>query len=155
MPLRDDIVAHARRYIDVRFTHQGRGGEGLDCLGLLLATAKDAGLVFETLSVTHIDVPNYNLRPDTTLLRQKLERFLVPIGIEVLSPSDIVLLRVNGSPQHLAIITDYPMQGELGMIHAYAPARAVIEHRYDEGWRQETYAAYRLPQVGLEFPART
>jgi hypothetical protein len=39
-----------------------------------------------------------------------------------------------------------PMPGEMGMIHAYAPARKVVEHRYDPQWRRQTYAAYRILQ---------
>jgi hypothetical protein len=38
------------------------------------------------------------------------------------------------------------MPGEMGMIHAYAPARKVVEHRYDPQWRRQTYAAYRILQ---------
>jgi NlpC/P60 family len=146
MTLRDDIVVCARRYINVRFSHQGRGADGLDCLGLLLVTAADCGCLFEGLEVTNMDVPTYGARPDTALLKQKLDQFLVPISSTELLYGDIVLLKVNGSPQHLAIICDYPMVGELGIIHAYAPARKVVEHRYDAAWRRDTYAAYRLPQ---------
>ena len=31
------------------------------------------------------------------------------------------------------------------MIHAYAPARKVVEHRYDSAWQKATQAVYRLP----------
>lgn len=144
---RHAIVACARHFLGVRFTHQGRSGEGLDCLGLLLVTAERAGLAFERTPVMALDVPTYGVRPDVHFLRQRLDRFLVPIPVQELAPADVVLLKVNGSPQHLAIISDYPMAGELGMIHAYAPARKVIERRYDPAWRHETYAAYRLPHV--------
>lgn len=155
MTLRDDIVAHARRYIGVPFVHQGRGEAGLDCLGLLLHVATQAGLQFAGAKAADIDVPSYGLRPDTALLKQKLERHLIAVSTDVLQPADIVLLKVNGSPQHLAILSDYPAQDELGMIHAYAPARAVVEHRYDHAWKRNTYAAFRLPQLRSEFPAAT
>ncbi len=147
MPTRQDIVACARRHLDIRFLHQGRGRDGLDCLGLLLVTAAEAGLAFERQPVMALDVPTYGLRPDSLLLRQKLERFLLPIAIDAVLPADIVLLKISGLPQHLAILSDYPMAGELGMIHAYAPARKVVEHRYDPQWRRDSYAAYRLPQL--------
>ena len=147
MTNRHDIVACARQFIGVRFAHQGRSEHGLDCLGVLLLTADRAGLVFGAQTVQQIDVPNYGMRPDTELLRRKLDRFLVPIGYAEIAPADIILLKVNGSPQHLAIICDYPMQDELGMVHAYAPAGKVVEHRYDRSWRRQTYAAFRLPHV--------
>ena len=150
MPTSHDVVACARQFIDVRFSHQGRGPEGLDCLGLLLATASRAGLVFENMPVLALDVPTYGTRPDNALLRRKLSRFLQSIACDEVAPADIILLNIAGLPQHLAIVTDYPMKGELGMIHAYAPARKVVEHRYDPQWRGDTYAAYRLPQLGSD-----
>lgn len=140
-----DIVAAARRYLDVPFVHQGRGECGLDCLGLLLVVAKRCGLSFKGLAVSDIDVPTYGMRPDTLLLKQRLDHFLQPIPREQVAVGDVVLLKVHGSPQHLAIICDYPMVGELGIIHAYAPVRKVVEHRYDPAWKRDTYAAYRLP----------
>ena len=147
MNQRQRIVACARHFIDVRFIHQGRSINGLDCLGLLLATATHAGLVFEGVHTRAIAVPDYGLRPDVTLLKSKLDYFLVPISPAEILPADIVLLKVNGSPQHLAILSDYPMADEVAMVHAYAPARKVVEHRYDLAWRKATYAAYRLPQL--------
>ena len=56
MTERHDIVTCARQFLDVRFVHQGRSREGLDCLGLLIATAREAGLDFEAMPVTEIDV---------------------------------------------------------------------------------------------------
>jgi hypothetical protein len=147
MDQREHVIACARRFMDVRFRHQGRSVAGVDCLGLLLLTAEEAGVTFGGTEAKTLGVPRYGVRPDTTLLKQKLDEFLDPVITHEIRPADIVLLRVHGSPQHLAIITDYPMRGELGMIHAYAPAGKVVEHRYDPVWRKETYAAYRLPHI--------
>lgn len=141
MTLQEEIVAVARRYLHVPFVHQGRSIAGLDCLGLLLITAKECGLPF----VESIDVPTYSMRPDTVLLQQKLMHFLEPVTPCDIRPGDVLLLRVQHAPQHLAIVTDYPAVNALGMIHAYAPARAVVAHRYDEEWQALTHAAYRLP----------
>lgn len=141
-----DIVAAARAYVGVRFAHQGRSAAGLDCLGLLIASADDCGLTFGGKPASGLDVPQYGTRPDVVLLHQKLSTYLTAIALESVCPGDVVVLKINGSPQHLALIADYPLSGELGMIHAYAPARAVVEHRYDAHWRTNTYAAFRLPQ---------
>lgn len=67
-------------------------------------------------------------------------------GVDRESETMLGMLKIDGVPQHLALITDYPMPGEMGMIHAYAPARKVVEHRYDPQWRRQTYAAYRILQ---------
>ena len=142
-----DVIACARRFSGVRFMHQGRSAAGLDCLGLLMITAQTLNLRFADSPVEVLDIPTYGTRPDVILLKQKLDTHLTPIPLAEAVEGDIVVLKVDGLPQHLALITDYPLQGELGMIHAYAPARQVVEHRYDAQWRRQTYLAYRLPQL--------
>ncbi len=142
-----DIIALARGYVGVRFAHQGRGRDGVDCLGLLIAVADECGLEFDGKPSSALDVPQYGSRPDVVALKQKLDAHLTPITRADVRPADIVVLKIDGSPQHLALITDYPMAEEMGMIHAYAPARKVVEHRYDKDWRHATYGAYRLPQL--------
>lgn len=147
MTTASDIIACARQFLGVRFAHQGRTPEGLDCLGLLIVTAQAAGVTIAGEEVSSVDIPHYGNRPDVQLLRKKLDGHLLSIDRSAVCEGDVVLLKVDGLPQHLALITNYPMVGELGMIHAYAPARCVVEHRYDEHWRQQTYAAYRLPDI--------
>jgi hypothetical protein len=143
-----DIIAHARALLGVRFLHQGRDAEhGVDCLGLLLVVAEKAKLKFSGKHPMEIDVPNYRTKTDTNFLQAQLANFLQPISLSAVRPADIVLLEINGSPQHLALLSDYPVAGELGMIHAHAVARKVVEHRYDAQWRKVTRAAYRLPQL--------
>jgi hypothetical protein len=53
------------------------------------------------------------------------------------------LLRINDFPQHVAFIGDYEGDGH-SLIHAYIQARGVVEHAFDEYWRQRVVAAYRL-----------
>lgn len=142
-----EVIACARQLIGVRFAHQGRSPLGLDCLGLLILVAQRLDLKFGGKPAIELDVPHYGARPDIALLKAKLDGHLVAIEAKQVGAGDIVLLKVMGSPQHLALLSDYPMAGELGMIHAYAPARQVVEHRYDRHWRNNLYAAYRLPQL--------
>jgi hypothetical protein len=141
-----DVIACARQCIGARFVHQGRCVDGLDCLGLLIVISQSLGLHFHGHAANELDVPEYGMRPDVALLKRKLDDYLVPIPRQEVQEADIVLLKIDGSPQHLALLSDYPMPNELGMIHAYAPARKVVEHRYDSHWRLHTYSAYRLPQ---------
>ena len=142
-----EVITRARQFLGVRFAHQGRSVAGLDCLGLLMLTSQTLGLAFDGAGVEALDVPHYGTRPDAMLLKQKLDTHLQGIEKTDVRAADILLLKIDGMPQHLALLTDYPMAGELGMIHAYAPAREVVEHRYDAHWRRDTYGAYRLPQV--------
>jgi hypothetical protein len=140
-----DLILAAREFIGVKFAHQGRSREGLDCLGLLLVSAAAVGLRFDGVAARDVDVPNYSMRPDTVFLQQQLERFLVPVSEA--KAADVVLLEIDGAPQHLAILSDYPVVGELGMIHAYAVSRKVVEHRYDTRWQKATRNIYRVAHV--------
>jgi cell wall-associated NlpC family hydrolase len=143
MTTSDALIASARALLGVRFAHQGRhSAHGLDCLGMLLVAAERAGIVIGGQSPLALSTPNYGTRPDTAMLRAELERWLAPVA-EAQS-GDVLLLDVQGDPQHLALVTDYPQEGELGMIHAYAVARKVVEHRYDAGWRKATRMRFRL-----------
>lgn len=145
MVTESDVVSAARKFLGVKFAHQGRSVAGLDCLGLLLVSAAEEGLTFDGSHISTIDVPNYPTRPDTVFLCTQLERFLVRVNDARMA--DVALLEIDGAPQHLAILSDYPAAGELGMIHAYAVSRKVVEHRYDEHWQKATRQIYRLPQL--------
>lgn len=142
------LMAQARSYIGTRFAHQGRSKvTGVDCLGLLLCVAQDAGLKLRQQEVALYDRTDYGAFPDAQMLRQQLETALEPT--QEMSVGDIVLLRIDGRPQHLALISDYPVEGAFGMIHAYAPMRKVVEHRMDEVWVQRIEQVFRIPS-GLE-----
>jgi hypothetical protein len=151
------LIACARGYVGVRFAHQGRAKQtGVDCLGLLIAVAEEAGLCFDGMPPSALDRTDYGTYPDAEFLRARLEYFLAPVPFDEVREGDVLLLAIDGRAQHLALVTDYPVAGELGMIHAYAPARKVIEHRLDESWRKAIVGVYRLPltvAVSLELPA--
>lgn len=140
-----DIVAAARGLLGVRFAHQGRSEAGLDCLGLLLLSAERAGLRVDDMSPLALDVPDYGARPDAALLHSKLGEHLV--AVVQAQPGDILLLRIDGRAQHLALVSDYPIDGVCGMIHAYAATRKVVEHAYDTQWKRATQRIFRLPQL--------
>src|SRR6187399_3241506 len=73
MTTRDHIVACARTFLDVRFAHQGRSAaEGLDCLGLLIATAEKAGCRLQGMRPSALDQREYGSRPDTGYLQTML-----------------------------------------------------------------------------------
>jgi len=144
------IVACARGWIGTRFHHQGRVKKtathkgGVDCLGVLVGVASELNLVgFDGLLLTAADEINYSHYPDSVHLRTRLLALLSPMAIDAIEPGDIVLLEVNNSPQHLAIVSD--IGGKLGFIHAYAPAKAVVEHQIDSWWHERIEAAFRIP----------
>ena len=143
MDQRDQLVASARAFLGVRFSHQGRHpATGLDCLGLLIATASRAGVTLQGKAPEALDDRQYGVRPDTDYLQRMLGAHLQAVDAPEIG--DVLLLSIDGRPQHLALVSDYPVADELGMIHAYAVARKVVEHRLDEAWRQKIHQVYRV-----------
>ncbi len=141
--MNNDIVACARGWLGTRFHHQGRLKKsdihkgGVDCLGLLIGVAEELNLAF-----TKYDETSYSHYPDTEKLRKNLASVMKEILIENIEIGDILLLNVDGNPQHLAIVSE--IAGELAIIHAYAPARSVVEHVLDGWWMEKIVTAFRV-----------
>lgn len=129
----EDIVVAARRWLGTSFHHQGRvRGVGVDCAGLVIGVARELGLM-------DFDVTGYGHRPDDQEMERLVRVHLAEIPLADAAPGDVLLLLIDGRPQHLGILTD------IGLIHAYAPARKVVEHRIDEVWPARIRAAFRFP----------
>lgn len=144
----DRIVQAARGWIGTRFHHQGRVKKtsshrgGVDCLGLLIGVAKELRLEARCgTPLAALDDTAYPHSPDTIRLQQVLRSALQEIPVGGIEAGDVVLLRVEDSPQHLAIVSSD--NERLGIIHAYAPARAVVEHALDTEWNSRIEGAFR------------
>ncbi len=130
---REQVVAAARAWAGTPWRHQGRvRGVGVDCVGLIIGVARDLGL-------SAFDVTGYRRRPAERDLLAGCRAHMraVPLAL----PGDAMLFRIDGQAQHLGIATD------IGLLHAHAPMRRVVEHRLDEYWRARIVAAFRLPGV--------
>ena len=135
-----DIISSARACIGTRFRHQGRlKDNGLDCVGLLVWVARS----FENNVQDCLD---YDRHPAHGLLEGHLKLSgLREIAVDEARPGDVALFRFDGPPQHVAILAD--AREPFSMIHAYMPARRVVEHRMDEIWQKRFVGAYRFPGV--------
>ena len=138
----DDVVAAARAYLGVPFAHQGRTRHGLDCLGLLVCVAKDLALKHQTGLLADADELGYSHYPDSERLKTGLEQYLKPS--DTLIAGNVVLMRVDSHERHLGLIGGYSGAGEHSMIHAYAPARKVVEHHLSQEWRENITRIYTL-----------
>ena len=164
MPFVHPIVVSARSWIGTRFAHQGRVKKtsahagGVDCLGLLVGVAQELSLQGRNgIVLSRFDQENYGHNPESYRLKDMLTQLLEPVPAEELTPGDIVLMTLEAHPQHLGIVSDYPTgpadeHTVLGLIHAYASARKVVEHRLDESWRARITDAFRVAAIS---PYRT
>lgn len=127
------IISAASAYLGTRWHHQGRSRAGLDCIGLMVCTARDLGM-------TVLDETGYSRQPDGRQLKAALDAHL--LRIDAPEPGAVLLMRFEQHPQHVALMAD---GGDI--IHAYAGARKVVRHRLDDLWAGRIVAVYRFPGV--------
>lgn len=128
------MVEAARGYLGTPFHHQGRArGVGVDCIGLLVGAARDAGLPVS-------DVIDYARDPDGRSLIVNLRAQLDEVRFDDAQPGDVLAFWFARPylPQHVAIKT------ERGMIHTYANVGRVVEHRLAGPWRKRAHSAWRF-----------
>ncbi len=128
------ILAAARACLGTPFLHQGRiPGRALDCAGLLIAIAQAVGADYR-------DVAGYGPNPSGGLLEAALDDqpCLERVPVHARCPGDLLLMRFDADPQHLAVLT-----GET-IIHAYANVGTVCEHRLSAVWTARIVRVYRF-----------
>lgn len=130
------LIAEARSYLGVRFRHQGRSRQGVDCAGLI-------AVCLIALGREPTDVEAYGREPLNQGLRAMLvENFGEPIAKADMQPGDVALMRFRGEPSHVGLVTDYPYGG-LALIHAFAQVKKVVEHRIDSEWLGNIVEVFR------------
>jgi NlpC/P60 family putative phage cell wall peptidase len=146
MTIANDIVSHARAWVGTPFHHQARlKGKGCDCLGLVVGVVDELGLKDKNgVQLAAYDEVTYSREPDGAYLTEKLTGLLFEVPVEEARAGDLGLFKVRENPQHLAILSDY--EGTLGMIHSFAPARRVVEHRLDDDWKLRILKVFRWQQ---------
>lgn len=127
------ICNAARSYTGTPYKHQGRApGAGLDCIGLVVASYKAAGVEF--------DLPtDYSRVPRPALLVKHLSRYCDIVPVQEIAAGDILLLKLRKYPQHLALYV-----GEGRIVHSYQAARKVIEQDLDPRTLKQIHSVHRL-----------
>lgn len=108
-----DYAERALALVGTRFRPQGRGPDGLDCVGVVLATfGLTAGAVRR----------NYSLKDDHQAeVRSGLAAHFRKINVRKLSEGDVMLMKVADVQLHLAVRT------AAGFVHAHAGIGRVVE----------------------------
>lgn len=132
MPTPDDVIAEARRWLGTPFHHQGRIlGRGTDCAGVIIGVGKALDIMpgFD-------DFLAYGHTPHAGTMEKLLDLHLVRQDGPP-APGDVLYMRFEGEPQHLAIFAGPTI------IHAYSIVRRCVEHRLDRTWRARICAVFR------------
>jgi lipoprotein Spr len=129
----EPIAARARELLGTRFRFQGRGPDGVDCIGVAVHAL---GLRCEAAP------RDYALRGGSLA---RLGAGLQAIGLqlcadEAAAPGDVLVLRPAPEQLHLAVATG------TGFIHADAGLRRVVERPLPLPW--PCLARWRAPQRG-------
>jgi cell wall-associated NlpC family hydrolase len=137
-----DVVAEARCWIGVKWRHQGRSREGVDCLGLVRQVGSALGLL-------DFDTRDYARQAADESMLWQCRELLLPVEANDWSPGDIPVMRF-GNNRHIGFFGDY-LHGGLSIIHAYTSMRRVVEHRFTEDWLRAQNASligvFRFPGV--------
>jgi cell wall-associated NlpC family hydrolase len=131
------LVDAARTYLGVKFRHRGRTRFGLDCAGLVWCAYRDCGHVLH-------DFQHYGREPYRDGLVTHVRQALGDPISEPLQPGDVVLMRYDVNPHHIAIIGDYAVGG-LSMIHTSGEVERVSENILSGRWRGRITHTFRRP----------
>jgi cell wall-associated NlpC family hydrolase len=134
---RSELVAAGRNYLGVPWRHLGRTSAGLDCIGLVLLAARDAGLELP-------DPPSYERHPQGG----RLMSGVLAHGRRVVQaePGDVLVLRMGVYAGHLGIATSHRAYGVPGILHAYAARRHVVEQPMDAEMTAALVAIVRVAE---------
>jgi len=134
------VVTEARSWLGVKWLHQHRSREGVDCAGLVICVARALGLV-----TPGFDLTGYGRRPDGSLLAL-CDAHMRRIRRDEMQPGDVLVVAIEHEPQHMGIVGDY-RHGGLSLIHAASKAGRVVETRLMFLRNQQFRGAYALPGV--------
>ena len=130
------LIDAARKYLGTPFRHRGRTASGLDCAGL-------GWIAYRDLGVELPDVRAYGREPFKNGLMDGLAAALGEPVSDGPRPGDVVVMRFERDPHHVALIASAPYGGALTMIHADSHHGCVVEHRLSEDWCARIVAVYR------------
>lgn len=132
----------AQTFLGTPFRHRGRG-HYLDCAGLGKAA-------YAKLGVELPDFLLYGREPHKDdLIRYVVKALgepvaLAPVRVWNLQPDDVVVMRFNVEPHHIAVLGPYPYGG-LAMIHADGHTNRVVEHRLSSDMIKRITHVFRRP----------
>jgi cell wall-associated NlpC family hydrolase len=137
------VADAAASYEGVKWRHQGRDRNGIDCLGLLVMVAIDLGIEGAEKFVRY-DFRNYGRLPPNRLAQE-----LISAGMLRAQPGigRVGLFAQPGTyPSHVAIFGDGEMIHALPSNDRKNPGK-VVRHGYTAHWPSQFRGAFAFPGV--------
>ncbi|MCT4635194.1 MAG: hypothetical protein N4A31_02965 [Rickettsiales bacterium] len=137
-----EIIQEAHSWLGTRFKHQGRvkisseGKGGCDCLGLII------GLGLKTKFGENLKNYDQQVYPKLLTSDALLEQLdLLLESTDEVSLGNILLIRINNWPQHLAVVVE--TNPEIIIIHSYLQTRKVVKQRLPDLWKENIARIYQ------------
>ena len=136
----NDIVSVANELVGLIYRHQGRGKEGVDCVGVPIYIAHRLGL-------SDWDTKDYGPRPALQVFNKMIiTTGATRIPMSDLSHGDMVQVSWDGAPPvHVGII-EVDERDQMWMIHAFLLHRKVSRDPVTLKIERSFVAAWRLPE---------
>lgn len=132
------FIEAGRSWLGVPWRHLGRSRHGVDCIGLVILAAAEAGMPIA-------DPAPYARQPqETALLRGVLAHGR---RVPEARAGDVLVFRMGLFGGHVGIATVHPLYGVPAVLHAYAPHRKVVEQRMDAELRAAMLAVIRVTEA--------
>ena len=142
MPTRNELITHARTWLNVPAIASGAQRVGCNCLGLHVGYLRELG-GFEgmvTEAEKHVGRKNPTT-PDDLMKKLVASVYLRNIRPIELHVGNLVLFFTRDGPQHLTLVTEPGI-----VLHAAQVKKKVVEHLIPDGWRP----AAEFEFVGIE-----
>ena len=121
----NQLVEAARSLKGLRFRHRGRKtegpGKGVDCAGMVVCAYRACGIELKDFELYEAE-PALHGPGLTDRVREAMgpEVAVGPVSMDQLQVGDVLVIRFEREPHHVAIVGDYYKPGHFSIIHADA-----------------------------------
>ena len=137
-----DVAKLALYWLNTPYLHQGRNGQGLDCIGLIIVIAWELGIIPEDF-----DYQGYSQDADGTLGRV-IAKYCDRWKNTELSPGLLVVLLVDGEEHHVGVLGEYdPDRDRYSLIHTCRKRGKVVAEPFTKFWQDKVSSYWALPDV--------
>ena len=137
MGKRQEVVEIAKSFIGVRWVHQGRRPDGIDCAGLVVLTGQAVGLLDED----YIDYTNYRRQPDGSSFKAQFAKYADRTLWPIAKDGDIVIFGKGVYNFHCGIL--FFKDGRPYMVHGYSESGKVMEQPLNDYWLNRMTLVYK------------
>lgn len=139
--IRQLIVDEAHRFLNVKWVHQGRRPDAVDCAGLIVLIAKK----FNLAPVDFKDFTNYGRQPNGFDFKTVFDTNMDKIPFMSIKNGDVAVFGAGRYACHCGIL--FYENGSLYMIHAYAERGKVVKEPFTPYWRKLLKGVYKYKGV--------